>query len=315
MQNEIAPEPPNTPQTTEPEADAQAARLVTERLNEITTRARREGRLFLAQRGAIYCVTILLPLLILYEFGLRDPNILPLAVLLYSLSFFFTYGIVANLPRGTVWLDAEGIASLGGAQAVAPLFSALQSPLFANQKQAIQAALTALLPQMKASDARLMTPACRRVIHGWLTIRPVEIGVKSHHNDLRVAALKALEQVGDSQDIPVVEQVAITKHRAPDFERVRRAALDCLPMLRANCGGVETARTLLRASQSEDVRPDTLLRPPPVRGRRTRRNCCAARIYPTRRGIRAVKTTATTAQSPPARTEYATPISCAFPAS
>ena len=47
----------------------------------------------------------------------------------------------------------------------------------------------------------------------------------------------------------------------PEQAKIKQAAIECLPMLLANCGDVEAARTLLRASQAEDARPDTLLRP------------------------------------------------------
>ena len=261
MQNEILPEPGNNPQTIQTEADAQAARLVTQRLNEITRRAKRAKRR--AKVGSRIVLYVLAAVGYLLSLWFNSRKIFP--------SFFPIFVFVALLVPialetfGTWWgapkFDAEEIAQTGGVRAIMPLFAALENPLPEKEGQAIRNALTTLLPQMKASDAHLLTREARLFLHAWVS-SALTVGTRFSDRDaLRLAALKALEQVGDSSAIPVVERLANCAPQTPREERIRQAAIECLPMLRANCGEVETARTLLRASQSEDARPDTLLRP------------------------------------------------------
>ena len=63
-----------------------------------------------------------------------------------------------------------------------------------------------------------------------------------------------------------VDQVANWKPRTLEDTEIRQAARECLPMLRANCGNVETTRTLLRASQAQIQAPEMLLRSAPGPG-------------------------------------------------
>ena len=130
-----------------------------------------------------------------------------------------------------------------------------------KQTQAIQAALTTLLPQMRASDAKLLTPFALRTIYMWLAVPADYSTIDAYPDALRIASLKALEQVGDSSAIPYVERLATLQMITPVKAQLKQAAIECLPLLRANCGEVKAARTLLRASHAEDARPDTLLRP------------------------------------------------------
>ena len=95
----------------------------------------------------------------------------------------------------------------------------------------------------------------------WLSHRINSQGNLFAPEDLQIATLKALEQVGNASFIPDVERLANMNPRTPSLLRVQGAAMECLPMLRANCGEVDAARTLLRAAHAEAARPDTLLRP------------------------------------------------------
>ena len=141
------------------------------------------------------------------------------------------------------------------------MWQALNTPFQKKKKQAVFAALNSLLTQMKASDAPILTPALRRTLNLWLM--NANSGALSHarYDAFFVAILKAFEQVGDSSAIPAVSRLAKMQGRTRRRKALKQAAIECLPMLRANCGEVETARTLLRASQSEVTDPDTLLRP------------------------------------------------------
>ena len=259
--SEIQPESPDTPQSFQTEAEAQAARLVTERLNEITKRAKRVTPHLMAGCVLGFAVLILACILTV---ELSKPHKPP-----RLLSDVVYYGGVLLIPALSFWFalrvspkfEVEEIARLGGVEAIPPLLAVLKNNLSSKQNRAIRLALTALLPQMKASDAPLLTPAARYSINTWLW-NTCEIGGKFLCSDaLRLASLKALEQVGDSSSISTVEKLTRMKPRTPSQEKIKQAAIECLPMLRAHCGDVETARTLLRASQSEAARPGTLLRP------------------------------------------------------
>ena len=247
--------------TTETEAEAQDVQAITERLNAITTRAKN------ARRLSWWSVT---PPLVFTLVGIGLPHILkgdptPLSV---TVSFLPAVGMLASFfwlfratNRAAPQFDADELARLGGVQAIPALLMALQVPGDKTRGQALYAALTSLLPQMKASDARLLTPAARRDLHISLTSAYFGGGLFQRWDPFHIAILKALEQVGDAKAIPTVERLANMKARTPERKALKQAAIECLPMLQANSGEVETSRTLLRASHAADARPDTLLRP------------------------------------------------------
>ena len=250
MQNEI-----------QSEADAQAAQIVTERLDEITERAKRVIRRTNTNiLGLMLCFIITVCFFSLCG----GPHNIMWAKLLIAYG-----GAMIIALRLTLWIvmqsgprfDADEIARLGGARAVSPLCVTLDAPMPVKQRRAIHKALTLLLPQMKASEANLLTPLTRTRLYSWLSLNLDGTFALYCPIDLRIATLKALEQVGDAAAIPVVERLAKRKARTRSRTLVRQAAIDCLPMLRANCGEVEAARTLLRASQPETTDPKTLLRP------------------------------------------------------
>ena len=272
MQNQFQPEENQTPQTaslpaaqtapvTETEAELRAALRVTQRLNEITERA--NGASFEFWTGFVgWCICFALCAFLL------APALAPNGYALCLLASLLLIVPIIALPMGD-WLrsrtlpkfDAGEIAKLGGMQAIPSLLATLRVTQSGKQRRAIVTALTALLPQLKASDAPLITADARRVLHSLLqTAFFVNISdVRTY--DLTIAALKALEQVGDAQALPYVRRLANRKPRTLNGKRLQQAAADCLPMLRAHCGDVETARILLRASQPATTDPKTLLRP------------------------------------------------------
>ena len=148
---------------------------------------------------------------------------------------------------------------MGGVKAVVPLLVAFQ-PASRKQRPAIRDALTSLLPQLRANDAYLLTSNMRNHIRTWLGEQVNTDWNVLCPDHLQIAALKALEQVGNTDDIEVVERLANMKTRTSAQEKVKHAAIECLPMLRSHCGEVAAARTLLRAANAEDARPETLLR-------------------------------------------------------
>ena len=286
MQNQLQSDENQTPQTayllvaqtpsaieSETESETQARQVADERIEEITRCANQGKRLihgYFIAMGVFGMAMLLEILLMLLPETLLPAILLPLKTALMRLPFFFWFPIQmmppallhlavnrANAPK----FDAQEAAKRGGA-AVSPLLSLLESGQKKERWQSAAAALTALLPQMKASDAPLLTPAARQTLHRFVGGNPASLRIAPSCGDtLRIAMLKALEQVGDSSAIPVVERLANAKARTADQIRIRQAAIDCLPLLRANCGEIETARILLRASRPETTEPATLLRP------------------------------------------------------
>ena len=271
MQNQFQPEENHAPQSAslaapqtasavEMEAETQAAQHLTERLNEIMARAKRAKRRF--WKGYILgsVCFISASFVISIPIWRRDSPFPALTLWLLGAGISIMLLSAATLSRQSPKFDADELARIGGVQAIPALFAALTLPFGAKNKPVL-AALTTLLPQMKASDAHLLTPATRRIFHSYLANAISGALPHCRYDAFFVALLKALEQTGDSSAIPTVARLARMRGRTRRITVLRQAAIDCLPMLQANCGEVETARTLLRASHSEDARPDTLLRP------------------------------------------------------
>lgn len=114
--------------------------------------------------------------------------------------------------------------------------------------------LTRLLPHLQASDAALLTDR-QRVALGRALIRNVG------NVEFLLAALKALEQVGDGRALSVVESLAAGKIGTADPKRVQAAAQECLPFLQTRNDQQRASQTLLRASCISETPPATLLRP------------------------------------------------------
>lgn len=271
MQTEIPPEPIETPRTAEPdaaqialasetEADARIARLIAKRLNEAARRSLR------AERGYVGCSLLMIAcamtgvITLPFFFDTRDPLLNALGYAFFGLQFILpvlTYGLwLAVKPK----FDAQEIVELGGVKAITPLIALLQNTLPPHQEQAVFALLVLLLPRLKVSDAGLLKPADRNAIHSWLRRGNEKVFSRRSPDALCLAALKALEQVGDAAAIPAVERLTQIHPRNQSEQRLRQAATECLPMLRANHGNVESARMLLRASHSVADPPHLLLR-------------------------------------------------------
>ena len=269
--SELQPEPTPTTQTLSPvptptvtaletEEEARIARLIAQRLHDAGLRSLRAERVYTG--GSLLMIACALPVgcLLPALANSGDPFSHLLSRFLLATLFLtpiLTYCVYRLMkPR----FDADEIARVGGVKAIAPLIVMLRNALPPAQENAVYALLTLLLPRMKASDATLLTPASRQIIHSWLNRDAASVFVRGYPDSLRIAAFKALEQVGDSTAIPYVERVAQGRGALWSHEAVRQAARDCLPMLRANYSKVEASRMLLRASQAEKDPPHLLLR-------------------------------------------------------
>ena len=116
-------------------------------------------------------------------------------------------------------------------------------------------ALTRLLRRVKASDKVLRTPAQRAGLY-----RNITFANAHTHTDFLIAALKALEQIGDAAAMPYVVQLA---NAQPSSERERRvcdAAIACLPYLNQRARMTAGSHALLRASSATSTGADSLMR-------------------------------------------------------
>jgi len=136
-----------------------------------------------------------------------------------------------------------------------------------------KAKLTQLLPQLKASDAALLSAAQRRRLNLFLGAHRFDLGYRdirelwskqARQRDLefQLAILKAYEQVGDADCLPAVQSLAHpTVHYKLVPPEVVDAAQQCLLFLEPMLAQDRASKQLLRASSASDVLPDTLLRP------------------------------------------------------
>jgi hypothetical protein len=133
------------------------------------------------------------------------------------------------------------------------------------------AALSELLPLMKAEDAALLTPSQRvRLCHqlGFQVENPLHKDIRvlfqpadDRKIDFHVAILQAFGQVGDSNAIPVVTPLAAREPRTQGEKRIHEAATACLAALLLRREQARSSETLLRSSQPSAADPNTLLRP------------------------------------------------------
>ena len=158
-------------------------------------------------------------------------------------------------------MERPGTDTYRGSTAVGTLIELLSVPQKPRKINPLHLALIKLLPQIKASDAALLTAKQRKMLYSIL-----KDGLGGYISpalllDFRLAILKALEQIGDADAIPIVEQLASGRTRTPSQKALQTAANECLPLLRAHLGNVEANKTLLRASSLAQTDDALLLRP------------------------------------------------------
>ena len=183
---------------------------------------------------------------------------------LYALAFLTL--ALAVVPMIWVMLkpvdvNIEELAQSRDVNAIPTLIDSMNLGITKKHRQRVTRALTLLLPLLKTSDARLLTPLRRHTLNVTLggCFQPHLRGVDE---DLTLAILKAYEQVGDEKAIQVVERIANHRPRNESERRIQEAAKECLPLLCANIGEVASTQTLLRASDGQTTTsPAMLLRP------------------------------------------------------
>ena len=157
--------------------------------------------------------------------------------------------------------DVEELVRTGGVQAITPLIDAMHSGLSPRRYRSVYTALTQLLPQLKASDAQLLTPIHRRRLNGLLSLERYDYTLNKDSLAFKIAILQAYEQVGDQSSLAVVEKLAKMPGWSKRARVLRNAAQECLPQLKERASDTTANLTLLRGSHSEPAGKDALLRP------------------------------------------------------
>jgi hypothetical protein len=150
--------------------------------------------------------------------------------------------------------DAKAIhtvAELDDIRSVGPLAEALELRNAGIQRIA-EAALIRLLPRLRASDAGLLSAEQRSYLYRALN---------GKNEELILAILQALEQVGEGAAFPFVKRLAEGKGRAESSIRVLKTAQECLPFLWQKAANERASNELLRAGGRPDTPADILLRP------------------------------------------------------
>lgn len=135
--------------------------------------------------------------------------------------------------------------------------------------------LIQLLPQMQASDAVLLSDSNRDRLLKLLALAPNDWGYRDlteffsmsalrREVDLRIAILKALEQVGGAKELSVVERLSRGQMMLPSTSKppmeLQRAAVECLPYLQERASGQRASEQLLRAAEIPTETGAVLLR-------------------------------------------------------
>jgi hypothetical protein len=166
-------------------------------------------------------------------------------------SFFIMNGLAALMGASHFHNHVtRALSRVDDIRAVGPLLQALRVNKI-HQESVIRT-LTRLLPRMKATDAHLLNDEQRASLYLVLKGNPRK------HSALAVSALKALEQIGTAEAVPLVERLAKSPDGTLKEEQVVQAARACLPYLRQRAELDHEQRTLLRATAGEETE---LLRP------------------------------------------------------
>jgi hypothetical protein len=139
----------------------------------------------------------------------------------------------------------------------------------------LRQALLRLLPRLKASDANLLTVSQK----GRLARHLAQLVRFQHDKEFQIVLLRAFEQIGDAQAIPIVESIIqrrpwgigsidVTgwtrgqqRPKRAVQDNVRDAAVECLPFLRQRVQEQSIRSTLLRATGQSEETGGQLLRP------------------------------------------------------
>lgn len=190
---------------------------------------------------------ILVPLTVAWGGLLSISLIIAGCVFILLNSFFRSRNILLERKIGKKIAEArkrDGVVSVG------PLAEILETGYFPRRSPVYELLVT-MLPRLTASDAKRISQLQRRSLYRALTASNRRVD-----KNLKLAILKALEQIGDRGALPYVKRLA-TWSSDP---QLRSAANDCLPFLMADAEMFNRSNTYLRPSSATEIGTETLLR-------------------------------------------------------
>ncbi|HLK61098.1 MAG TPA: hypothetical protein VKU00_31335 [Chthonomonadaceae bacterium] len=248
----VAGEEPMQPSLPE-ERLQEATQLSAEEVEALSARLKRIARLrqrnvTITAAGAIGSTVSSVASLFLANAGHATHSLLLSTMLLSGglISIFAARGVYAQRNLTNALIHTDDLRVIG------PLLEAADSSEVSGAMAAM--VLTRLLPRLQASDAGLLDDNARNRLNSALL-------KQSRNADFVLAALKALQQVGDARALPVVQKLANRTDRSAAAQSIRAAAQECLPFLELRAAQEQASQTLLRASGVNATPPDTLLRP------------------------------------------------------
>jgi len=154
------------------------------------------------------------------------------------------------------------LAQVDDIQMIGPLIDRLRTSNLVERgvrrpRRVVRQALMRLLPRLQASDATRLTPLQKARLAQYLG----HLALLQRDKEFQIVILRALEQVGDAQAVPIVEKIIQRKPHWSAQEQVHAAAVECLPFLLQRAQEENSRQTLLRSTSGGDERGGQLLRP------------------------------------------------------
>lgn len=143
------------------------------------------------------------------------------------------------------------LSKLADASAIGMMLEVAASEYYTTYEP-VSTALVNLLPHLRYSDGDKLTDRQKANLY---------YRVRWGRHELRLAAIQAVEQVGDAAAIPAVRHAATEGAVTPKQMALREAARRCLETLEQRADAARKAGTLLRAAQSPGEARAVLLRP------------------------------------------------------
>jgi hypothetical protein len=166
----------------------------------------------------------------------------------------FVLGVHAIRYRKTT----KALLAVNDLRMVGPLLDRLRSSSNDHRtRQVLKQALMRLLPRLKARDASQLTVKQKAELARHLN----GLAIFQRDKDFQVVTLRALEQIGDAQAIPLVERIIQRKPRLSGQALVHKAAVECLPYLLQRADEDKTRNTLLRSANGFGGNTSELLLP------------------------------------------------------
>ena len=173
-----------------------------------------------------------------------------LAIAFFTTPLIVAFSVLYAVQSGLVVTELDDVRVVG----------VLTEALYWGDAEVVLLArdtLTRVLPRLNESHAKYLSSLRRTRLldqfDDWQSSK-----------ELLFAILKAMEQVGGAEALPMVSLVAAGKSPSNQYVGMADAAQACLLFLQVRAEGRELRDTLLRSSSAAEVAPDTLLRPAPM---------------------------------------------------